>query len=150
MSDERVSELIQEAARMRYSRRGALKRAAALGLSVPAVSAAFAASAGAAPRSRIFGKAPAYLQGTSLNILAGSYFVPAAAEHFTQRAQAWGAENNVEVSVDYINWPDIQTRIGSAVSGLHCPRSCSWLQPWSCPSRCLPLSGSRTCRCRGA
>ena len=117
MSDERVSELIQEAARLRYSRRGVLKRAAALGLSVPAVSAAFAASAAAAPRARTFGKAPAYLQGTSLNILAGSYFVPAAAEHFTQRAKAWGAENNVEVSVDYINWPDIQTRIGSSVSG---------------------------------
>ncbi len=32
MSDDRVTELIQEANRLRYSRRGVLKRAAALGL----------------------------------------------------------------------------------------------------------------------
>ena len=117
MSDERVSKLIDEAVRMRYSRRGVLKRAAALGVSASAVSAALAASASASPAPRRFGKAPAFLQGTSLNILAGTYFVPAGQEHYTQRAQAWGAENNVDVTVDYINWPDIQARIGSAVSG---------------------------------
>ncbi len=117
MSDERVTELLREAKALRYSRRGILKRAAALGLSAPAVSAALAASAAAAPGARNFGKAPAHLQGTKLNILAGTYFVPAGQEHYTQRAQAWGAENGVEVTVDYINWPDIQARIGSAVSG---------------------------------
>ena len=45
MRDERITRLIQEAETLRYSRRTALKRAVALGLSVPVVSAALNASA---------------------------------------------------------------------------------------------------------
>jgi hypothetical protein len=75
MSDERIDALVTEAVRLRYNRRSALKRAAALGLSVSAVADALS-SAGAAPGPRRFGRAPAFLQGTSLNVLAANYFVP--------------------------------------------------------------------------
>jgi len=44
MTDSRIAELVEEAKSLRYSRRQALKRATALGLSVPAVAAALAAS----------------------------------------------------------------------------------------------------------
>jgi multiple sugar transport system substrate-binding protein len=42
MSDERIDALVQEATRLRYSRRGVLKRAAALGLSTTATAAVLA------------------------------------------------------------------------------------------------------------
>lgn len=42
MSDERIDDLVREATRLRYSRRGILKRASALGLAAPAVAAVLA------------------------------------------------------------------------------------------------------------
>lgn len=42
MNDERIDGLVREATRLRYSRRGVLKRATALGLSAPAVAAVLA------------------------------------------------------------------------------------------------------------
>ncbi len=114
MTDERISRLLQEATRLRYSRRQVLRRAVALGLSVPAVTAALDRSAIAAPGPR-FGRAPAVLQGTKLTILAATYFVPAAQDFFVQQAQQWGQENNVEMTLDFVNWPDLQPKIGAAV-----------------------------------
>ena len=128
MSDERVNQLIQEAARLRYSRRGIIKRAAAIGLSAPALGAVLSASghAAAAPARR----APAFLQGGLLTILAGSYFVPAAQEFFDQQVRDWGTQNGVEVSTDYINWPDIQARIAAAVEGGSGPDIVELRSPW--------------------
>jgi multiple sugar transport system substrate-binding protein len=60
-------------------------------------------------------RAPAFLQGGSLNMLMSTAFVPAAQDHFAQQAQTWGEENNVDVTVDFINWPDLQPRTTSAV-----------------------------------
>jgi multiple sugar transport system substrate-binding protein len=116
MTEDRVTQLVDEATKLRYSRRQVLRRAVALGLSVPAVSAAYAASAAAAPRTRMFNKAPAFLQGTKLNVLASSYFVPSAQDFYVQQLEQWGNDNGVEVSADFVNWPDLQPKIGAAVN----------------------------------
>jgi len=112
-TDPRVADLIQEAAKLRYSRRGVLKRAAALGLSTAATAAVLdARGLAAAPR-----RAPAFIQTRRMNFLASTYFVPDGQELFTQQAQEWGQQNGVEVTTDYVNWPDLQPRIAAAVEG---------------------------------
>ena len=128
MSDDRVTELIQEATRLRYSRRGVPKRAAALGLSAPALSSVLAATghASAAPSRR----APAFLQQRSITILAGTYFVPSAQEFFDQQVREWGTQNNVQISTDYINWPDIQARIAASVEGGSGPDVIEMRETW--------------------
>ena len=129
MSDERINALVAETYRLRYSRRTALKRAAALGLSVPAVAAALS-RAGAAPAPRTFGSAPAFLQGTSLNVLAATYFVPDGQALHQQQVEQWGQENNVQVSIDFVNWPDLQPRITSAVEAGAGPDVIEFWSPW--------------------
>ena len=129
MSDERITALVTEAVRLRYSRRTALKRAAALGLSVPTVAAALS-SAGAAPVPRRFGRAPAFLQGTSLNFLTANYFVPNGQTLHQQQLEQWGTENNVSVSIDFINWPDLQPRITSAVEAGDGPDAIEFWDAW--------------------
>lgn len=126
MSDDRAQALIREAIRLRYSRRGVLKRASALGLSATALSSVLAATGRAAPVHR----APAFLQSTSLTILAGTYFVPTAQDFFDQQVQEWGKQNGVQVSTDYINWPDIQARIASAVEGGDGPDVIEMRETW--------------------
>src|SRR5690606_25849743 len=64
MTDDRISQFVTEAKRMRYSRRGIAKRAAALGLGSSAIAAALTATGrtvGAKPN-----RAPAFLQERSL------------------------------------------------------------------------------------
>ncbi|MBX6752650.1 MAG: extracellular solute-binding protein [Thermorudis peleae] len=130
------------------SRRQLLRRAAALGLSAPALSALLAACGGgsatptsapaaapsptaaatkasgaASPTAAATSQAtaatptsaPAVLKGTKLSILQASYFVPAGQDLFKNQLQQWGKENNVEVSVDFVNWPDLQPKISAAV-----------------------------------
>ena len=128
MSDDRATKLIQEASRLRYSRRGVLKRATALGLSAPALASVLSATghAAAAPARR----APAFIQQRSLNILAGSYFVPSAEPFFEQQLAEWGGQNGVELNVDFINWPDIQPQIASAVEGGSGPDIVELRPPW--------------------
>ena len=113
MSDDSVRKLVDEAVKLRYSRRQVLKRASALGLAAPAIGVALAASGHSA--SAATRRAPAVLQGTSLNILAATYFVPDAQTFYEEQVRTWGEENNVDVTVDFINWPDLQPRISSAV-----------------------------------
>lgn len=150
MKDSRVSKLISEAMKFRYSRRQILKRASVLGLAAPALNAVLAAcgeqtsdddgevsadedqddqEAAASDEDEDDedeaeddedeelepGEAPAQLQGTSLTILQATYFVPAAQELFEEQAKQWGEENGVDVEVDFVNWPDLQPRIGAAV-----------------------------------
>jgi multiple sugar transport system substrate-binding protein len=109
-NDERIRRLIDEANRLRYSRRQILRSGAALGLS----------SAGIATVLRTTGTAAAprptrYQLSGKLNILAGSYFVPEAQDFFVKQVTDWGSQNGVDVSCDFINWPDIQARISAAV-----------------------------------
>ncbi|HEV2108507.1 MAG TPA: hypothetical protein VGR16_09625, partial [Thermomicrobiales bacterium] len=110
MTDKLAARLIDEAQRMRYSRRTILHRASAMGLSAAAANAVVT-RAGAAPKPS---KAPAVLQERSISILAGTYFVPEAQEFFSQQAEEWGQQAGVQVTTDYINWPDIQARIAAA------------------------------------
>lgn len=130
MSDKRIRGLIQEATKLRYSRRQILKRAGVLGLSASAVGTVLTsrgyAGAAAAPARR----APVFLQERSLNILAGSYFVPTAQDFFDQQVKEWGDQNGVTITTDYINWPDIQARIAAAVEGGSGPDIVEMRDPW--------------------
>jgi multiple sugar transport system substrate-binding protein len=113
MSDPRIDSLVDEAMRLRLSRRSIMRRGAALGLSTAAV-ASVLTSAGrvsAAPR------AAALLQDRQLNILQASYFVPEGQDFFNQMAEEWGSQNGVAITPDYIAWPDLQPRIAAAVEG---------------------------------
>jgi multiple sugar transport system substrate-binding protein len=69
-----------------------------------------AGQASAAPN-----RAPAFLQGGKLNMLISTAFVPAAQTFFEQQAKQFGTDNKVDVTVDFINWPDLQPRTTSAV-----------------------------------
>jgi multiple sugar transport system substrate-binding protein len=113
VSDPRVDSLVDEAMRLRLSRRSIMRRGAALGLSTAAVAGVLSSTdrVSAAPR------AAALLQDRQLNILQGSYFVPEGQEFFTQMAEEWGGQNGVAVTSDYIAWPDLQPRIAAAVEG---------------------------------
>jgi multiple sugar transport system substrate-binding protein len=108
--DARIRTLIDEATRLRYSRRQIFKRAGALGLSTAAFHSALSARGlSAAPSRKIL------QDGGKLTILAGSYFVPEAQEFFDQQTQEWGTQNGVEITTDYINWPDIQAKVSASV-----------------------------------
>ncbi len=130
MSDANIGKLIHEAATLRYSRRQILKRAGALGLSASALSAVLARTASSAPNPGPSRRAAAFLQGSKLNILASTYFVAPGQDHYTQQAQAWGAQNGVEVTVDYVNWPDLQPKIGAAVQGGNGPDIVEMWDTW--------------------
>jgi len=131
MNDRRIDSLISEARTFRYSRRQVFRRATALGLSVPAVSAALTASAYAAPgESRKFGKAPAQLEGTKLNVLAASYFVPAGQARYDEQLKEWADQNGVEASVDYVAWPDLQAKIGASIQAQSGPDIIQMWDPW--------------------
>src|SRR4051812_21445637 len=113
MSDPRVDTLVDEALRLRLSRRSIMRRGAALGLSTAAISTILTSTGrvSAAPRAATF------LQERQLNTLQATYFVPAGQEFFTKVAQDWGSQNGVTVTTDYIGWPDLQPRIAAAVEG---------------------------------
>ncbi|MEZ4499223.1 MAG: ABC transporter substrate-binding protein [Thermomicrobiales bacterium] len=116
MTDHKVDELITEAKTLRYSRRTVMRRAAALGLSVPAVTAALQTSGYAAPNQvRRFRAAPAFLQGTKLHILGASYFVVAGETRYREQMAEFGAQNGIEVTLDLVAWPDLQARIAAAI-----------------------------------
>lgn len=131
MNERRIDELVSEAKTLRYSRRQVFRRATALGLSVPIVSAALTASAYAAPgETRKFAKAPAQLDGTKLNILAASYFVPAGQARYDEQLQEWANQNGVEAAVDYVAWPDLQAKIGASIQAQSGPDIIQMWDPW--------------------
>ncbi len=131
MSDKRIDGLIAEAKTLRYSRRQVMRRAVAMGLSVPAVTAALSTSGYAAPNQvRKFSQAPAQLEGTSLNILGASYFVLAGQERFDAQLAEWGEQNGVDVAIDYIAWPDLQARIAASIQAQDGPDIIQLWSPW--------------------
>ena len=131
MTDPRIDGLLSEAKTLRYSRRQVMRRATALGLSVPAVTAAMHTTGYAAPnQTRRFSSAPAFLQGTSLNILGNTYFVLAGQEHYEAQIAQWGEENGVDVSIDYAAFTDLAPRIGSAVQAQSGPDIIQMWDPW--------------------
>jgi len=89
----------------RLSRREFLKAGAA-GVGVAAL--------GSMPKS-VFGQAPASLKGTKLTILQGTYFIAPAQDLYKKQAADWGKANGVEMSADFLNWPDLQPKIAAAI-----------------------------------
>src|SRR5688500_15144762 len=104
VSDPRIDSLVDEAMRLRLSRRSIMRRGAALGLSTAAVSSVLSTTGRASAARR----APAFIQERQPNILQASYFVPAGQDVFDQAAQEWGEQNGVSITSDYIGWPDLQ------------------------------------------
>lgn len=113
MTDPRTNQLIDEAMKMRLSRRSVMRRASALGISAGALGSVLAATG----HAKATPKAAVYIQQRTLNTLAATYFVPEGQTFFTQVAEDWGSQNNVTVTTDYIAWPDLQPRIAAAVEG---------------------------------
>ena len=59
--------------------------------------------------------AAATIKGTKLSILQGTYFIAPGQELYKKQAAEWGAANGVEVSCDFLNWPDLQPKIAASV-----------------------------------
>jgi multiple sugar transport system substrate-binding protein len=72
------------------------------------------AAAGSLP-SKVFGQAPAAIRGTSLAILQGTYFIAPGQDLYRRQAQEWGQANGVKMATDFLNWPDLQPKIGAAI-----------------------------------
>ncbi|HQN52745.1 MAG TPA: extracellular solute-binding protein, partial [Phenylobacterium sp.] len=64
---------------------------------------------------QVFGGAPAIKKGTKLTILQGTYFIAPGQDLYKQQAAEWGRASGVEVSADFLNWPDLQPKIGAAI-----------------------------------
>lgn len=104
--------LLREAQSMKLSRRGILQRASAMGLSAAMAGSILTASGKELPLNY----KPYMLQSKgSLNILSSTAFVPAAQDFFAKQAEDFGKQNNIDVTVDFINWPDLQPRQTAAV-----------------------------------
>jgi multiple sugar transport system substrate-binding protein len=61
--------------------------------------------------------APAVIKGTKLSILQGTYFIAPGQDLYKKQAQEWGQANGVQVSADFLNWPDLQPKIAAAIQG---------------------------------
>jgi len=62
-----------------------------------------------------FAQAPAVLKGTRLSILQGTYFIAPAQDLYKRQAEEWGKAHGVEMSADFLNWPDLQPKIAAAI-----------------------------------
>ena len=72
------------------------------------------AALGSMPNT-VFGQAPAVLKGTKLTVLQGTYFIAPGQDLYKKQAAAWGQANGVEMSADFLNWPDLQPKIAAAI-----------------------------------
>jgi multiple sugar transport system substrate-binding protein len=72
------------------------------------------AALGALP-GKGFAAAPAVIKGTKLTILQGTYFIAPGQDLYKRQAAEWGKTNGVEVSADFLNWPDLQPKIAAAI-----------------------------------
>lgn len=73
-----------------------------------------AAAAGVVPRTA-FGQPPASLRGTKLAVLQATYFIAPAQELFKKQCEEFGKMAGVAMTVDFLNWPDLQPKIAAAV-----------------------------------
>ena len=65
--------------------------------------------------NKVFGQAPAAIKGTKLTILQGTYFIAPGQDLYKKQAAEWGQANGVEVSADFLNWPDLQPKIAAGI-----------------------------------
>ena len=82
----------------------------------PAATAAPQPTAAAKPTAQPQQQAPAQIKGTTLNVLYGTWFVPAAEELFKQQLQDWGKQAGVTVNYESIQWPQIQAKVTAAIA----------------------------------
>ena len=61
-------------------------------------------------------RAPAQVKGTTLNVLYGTWFVPAAETIFKDQLQEWGKQAGVTVNYESIQWPQIQAKVTAAIA----------------------------------
>jgi multiple sugar transport system substrate-binding protein len=61
-------------------------------------------------------KAPAQVRGTTLNVLYGTWFVPAAETIFKAQLEDWGKQAGVTVNYESIQWPQIQAKVTAALA----------------------------------
>jgi len=64
---------------------------------------------------KVFGQAPVAIKGTKLTILQGTYFIAPGQDLYKKQATDWGKANGVEVSADFLNWPDLQPKIAAGI-----------------------------------
>jgi multiple sugar transport system substrate-binding protein len=93
---------LQEMLHRPVSRRTVLKAGAAAGLGLTSL-------------GTLYGQAPAQIKGTKLSILQGTYFIAPGQDLYKNQAAEWGKANGVEVSTDFLNWPDLQPKIAAGV-----------------------------------
>src|SRR4029453_15136023 len=60
-------------------------------------------------------RAPAYAQGTTLQLLQWSHFLPPADTLFESQAREVGKQAGAEIRIERINQNDIQARVTAAV-----------------------------------
>ena len=61
-------------------------------------------------------KAPAQIKGATLNVLYGTWFVPAAETIFKNQLEDWGKQAGVTVNYESIQWPQIQAKVTAAIA----------------------------------
>src|SRR4030042_3291991 len=61
--------------------------------------------------------APAKIKGTKLTILQGTYFIAPGQELYKKQAQEGGDADGIQMSADFLNWPDLQPKIAAAIPG---------------------------------
>ena len=54
-------------------------------------------------------------QNKTLNIVRGTYFIPGAQEIAKQQAAEFGKQAGVKVNADFLNWTDLNTKIGAGI-----------------------------------
>ena len=54
-------------------------------------------------------------QNKTLTIVRGTHFIPEAQEIAKQQAEEFGKQAGVKVNADFLNWPDLQPKIGAAL-----------------------------------
>ncbi len=54
-------------------------------------------------------------QNKTLNIVRGTYFIPGAQEIAKQQAEEFGKQAGVKVNADFLNWTDLNTKIGAGI-----------------------------------
>ncbi|MHB8575364.1 MAG: ABC transporter substrate-binding protein [Dehalococcoidia bacterium] len=84
------------------------------GATAAAVRSAAGSAAATGPPAAVAG-APAFLKGTKLSFLGGTYYIPEGEATFKQILSDWGRQSGVETSYEANDWPSLQPRIAANI-----------------------------------
>lgn len=121
MTDDRVRALLQEASRLRYSRRQLLRRASALGIASAAICAAPALNVSARRGS---------VQSDTLTFWLYRSRLDEFDETRRERIKAWGESSGVEVNIVDIATSDYGTKIPAAIESNTLPDVLELTEEW--------------------